>query len=83
MSMTLTVAGYESLHHPSICSSDGKGSLLSLDIVEERPVVRIGIRGTIVAIKRTRASFGAIVRIAESAKGTKTGGQGVLPVTFR
>ena len=51
----------------------GKAHSYLVDIVEERPVVHVGIRGRIVRIERTRASFGTIVRIAESAKGTKTG----------
>ena len=51
----------------------GKAHSYLVDIVEERPVVHIGIRGRIVTIQRTRASFGTIVRIAESSKGTKTG----------
>lgn len=51
----------------------GKAHSYLVDIVEERPVVHIGIRGHIVTIQRTRASFGTIVRIAESSKGTKTG----------
>ena len=63
---------YEALCHLSICFSIGKGSPLSSYIVEERPVVHIGIRGRIVTIERTRASFGTIVRIAESSEGTKT-----------
>ena len=63
---------YEALCHLSICFSIGKGSPLSSYIVEERPVVHIGIRGLIVTVERTRASFGTIVRIAESSEGTKT-----------
>ena len=54
----------------------GKAHSYLVDIVEERPVVHIGIRGHIVTIQRTRASFGTIVRIAESSEGTKTRDKG-------
>lgn len=42
-------------------------------IVEERAVVRIGDRGRIVSIQRTRASIATIACIGESSEAAQTG----------
>lgn len=71
--MTLTKSGYGSRRHLAICFSNGRGSLLYSNIVEERADVRPGIRGRIVTIEAAHASIATIVSIAESVKTAKTG----------
>ena len=47
--------------------------LAFINIVEDSPVVRPGILGTVVTVKTANARIAAIVRIAESKKATKAG----------
>ena len=60
---------YEARCHLSIFSTNGSGSpscCVTLDFVEERAPVRIGITDTIVAIEVQRAGIVAIVSVAQT-----------------
>ena len=77
--MPLIHMDYEARCHPSIFSTNGSGSpscLVTLDFVEERAPVRIGITDTIVAIEVQRAGFVTIVSIAKQFSATETAIEG-------
>ena len=70
---------YEARCHLSIFSTNGSGSpscCVTLDFVEERAPVRIGITDTIVAIEVQRAGIVTIVSIAKQFSATETANEG-------
>lgn len=71
-----SASSYEPRRHLRYVFPLGKAHPLSVRSIEDHAVVRIGIRGAIVAIEVHRAGIVAIVRIAETISTAKTACEG-------